>query len=89
MLLNTLRQLKSKLNIDEPNKLPITEACQSGAEAVAETFQLRINIYHGLTDGAPKAPPSASCKTKEEFINSHHFVQYVVKNQVHYYGVSP
>jgi hypothetical protein len=29
---------------------------------VAETFQLRINIYFSLTDGAPKAPPSASRK---------------------------
>ena len=30
---------------------------------VAETFRLRININRSLTDGAPKAPPSASCKT--------------------------
>ena len=29
---------------------------------MAETFQLRININRSLTDGAPKAPPSASCK---------------------------
>lgn len=30
---------------------------------VTEIFRLRINISGSLTDGAPKAPPSASCKT--------------------------
>ena len=30
---------------------------------VAETFRVRINFNRGLTDGASKAPPSASCKT--------------------------
>jgi len=37
-------------------------ATKSGAKVVAETFWLRINISGSLTDGAPKAPPSASCK---------------------------
>ena len=34
---------------------------KSGADVVAETFRLRININRSLTDGASKAPPSASC----------------------------